>query len=321
MIRNIPPLLVPLDGATSGPPGHIPRLNGQGTVSLATREGALETATYLIRAIMEHNELSYQLSQVRARGLVVPTEMTELLWQSESLIATLWEMAGEVYTTNLMSSGDTPAWARQNGVGLDVYVLNAQPDPAAANVVTATTADVPEGTPAYDIHANLRTGQIQFGPFSTPSQWIVLGQGLQRAVAEGRARGKGLSRIATPTIDLTASEGHVDMKGLPAVLVYSLYVVTAAAAGYAVYRLIVDPAGVIRFAARSLARIGLVNECVRNALRSSDNAQVSSELGRCARQAVGGVAGALLNSWLLPATLVIGGAWYLLRNKDSRSSE
>lgn len=297
MIRNVPPLVPTADVFEQHfALGEIPSLDGGRVLSLNSREGAHELATYIVRSQMEANQTHFNLRAMKDRRIPVPTNYLLMAEQQNLMIGKLWQLAGETYRSQLMAIDDLPAWIKQQKLSLSAVLMYlAGPEPSAG----VQTFENWNGR-GFPVIVDGPRGAVQYGPFTLPDHWVAVGEELERQalVAIQRMGGDvdatqtvavgGQGATQPPVRGKAASGTRVYAMGVaPAVI--ALWVVAAAAAGgaaYGAYKLMTDPAGVLRFAARVLQTAGLTNECVGEALELPDPSQSAQAVTGCVQSAV-----------------------------------
>jgi len=271
MIRGIP-TLVPTEDVfdVSTRVGEIPTLDGQRHVPIESPEGAREVAGYAARMMMEANRLDQSIASMRAREITPPRDVVALSVQASLLHAQLVQLVGELYQNRLMQLNDLPSWMRNNGIGFDYVTFLMPPDPREPDRTT-----VVRNAAGFNEMLNAHRGMFQLGPISEPRQLRVAGE-----ILEGLARIVADKENIRPT-----SDGRVStMSALP-LAVWVIVAAATAGAAYGAYHLMTDPAGVVRFAARTLRMLGVTNQCVEEALALPDLAQSRTAVASCVREA------------------------------------
>lgn len=333
MIRNVPPLLPTADVFEQHfALGQIPSLDGGRVLQIDSREGAHELATYVLRSYMEANQTADNLRVMKDRRIPVPRDYLLMFEQQNLMIGKLWQLAGEVYRQQRMAIDDLPLWITSNRISLSAVVMLLRSPDATAGVQFFENWN---GN-GFPMIVDGPRAAVQYGPFTTPDHWIAIGREFERQALEairqmggeidyterGAAQtpaGPATSPPRTKTPQPSAGSQYLVHRMGVAPVVVALWIVAAAAAGgaaYGAYRLITDPAGTLRFAARVLQSAGLTNRCVNNALQNEDRYQSAAAVENCLRQTINtvasGLAGRIGRAVALPAVFMLVGGIAML---------
>lgn len=317
MIRGIPTLVPAGDTLDVLATGEIPTLDGTRTLRLDSREGAMEAAGYAARMLIESNRLWGNIEDLRSAKIPPPRDVVALAVQADLLHAQLLRLVADLYERHFLTLGDLPPWMVRNRIGFDRFT-----------VVIARNERAPDETqevrnPAgFSEYLNEYRGVYQISPVTVPGQLRAVSDILEGLSLRLAAR-EGIHEVQDPQRTMGAAPVAVAaVVGVVRIAVWVIVAAAAAAAAYGAYKVVTDPAGVVRFSARALRMLGMTNQCIEDALALPDLAASKAAVVSCARDAASDVvqggmqrlAGALAKPATIAAVVLVTAL--LLRSRE-----